>query len=174
MNAADRLTLRLKSDLAELESLAAGVEEFCDSHGLHPKNNFEMTLVLDEIFTNIVSYGFCDEKEHQVRIDLSRKGERIVIRVEDDGMPFDPTKAKGLERSCTLEECRIGGLGLHLINRLNDTSEIRKKRGEGIFSSWKSDWPRVERRGTARSFSGCQHMANQEGILNGNHRRKAE
>ena len=133
MNEADHLTLRLKNDLAELESLAASVEAFCDSHGLHSKNHFEMTLVLDEIFTNIVSYGFCDEKEHQIRIDLARKGDRIVIRVEDDGMPFDPTKAKGLERTCTLEECRIGGLGLHLINRLMTRVKYERKEGRNIL-----------------------------------------
>jgi serine/threonine-protein kinase RsbW len=133
MKAADHLTLRLKNDLAELESLTAGVGKFCDSHGLHPKNNFEVTLALEEIFTNIISYGFCDEKEHQVRIDMARVGEKIVIRVEDDGNPFDPTKAKGLDRRCTLEECRIGGLGLHLINRIMTRVKYERKEGRNIL-----------------------------------------
>ena len=63
-------SMDLKNDLAELESLTGGVEQFCRTHGLTPKNNFEITLVLDEVFTNIISYGFEDQSEHRIRIDI--------------------------------------------------------------------------------------------------------
>ena len=132
MNAAN-LTLQLKNDLEELESLTAGVETFCGLHGFHPRDNFEMTLVLDEIFTNIISYGFRDDEEHIIRIDLAREEDRIIIRVEDDGAPFDPTKATDEKKTCSLEKCRIGGLGLHLINRIMSRVKYKRKKGRNIL-----------------------------------------
>lgn len=126
-------TMELKNDLAELESLTCGVEKFCMTHGLAPKSKFELTLVLDEVFTNIISYGFEDEEEHRIRIDMVKEDDLITIRVEDDGAPFDPTKAQDIELTCSLESCRIGGLGLRLINRIMSRVTYKRKGKKNIL-----------------------------------------
>jgi serine/threonine-protein kinase RsbW len=132
MNAV-RLSLELKNDLAELDYLTGSMEKFCETHGLTSKNNFELTLALDEVFTNIITYGYNDEKEHRIKIDVLKKGEVITIRIEDDGAPFDPTKAKKQNVACSLEDCRIGGLGLHLINRLMTRVKYQRIENKNIL-----------------------------------------
>ena len=51
----------LKNDLAELRVLRQHVENFGEMAGLSDNCLFEITLCLDELFTNIVSYGFDDD-----------------------------------------------------------------------------------------------------------------
>ena len=49
-------------------------------------------MVIDELFTNIVSCGYRDEASHKIGISLELKGNTLVIRVMDDGIPFNPSQ----------------------------------------------------------------------------------
>ena len=52
------------------------MEAFGNSHGLHSKIVFHLTLVLDELITNIISYGYADFDEHPHRRDHRPSGRR--------------------------------------------------------------------------------------------------
>ncbi|MFH1139901.1 MAG: ATP-binding protein [Pseudomonadota bacterium] len=104
----------LKNSLAELDVLAEKVEGFCKAVGASRKIVFQAKLALEEIFVNIVSYGYKDEKEHRICITLSLEGEALVVRVEDDAVPFNPLEAGTPDLECSIEDSPIGGLGLHL------------------------------------------------------------
>ena len=56
-------SFELKSDLSELDTLCQHLETFGQKIGLSKKFIFEVNLVLDELFTNIISYGFDDDDE---------------------------------------------------------------------------------------------------------------
>lgn len=113
-----KLSLVLKNDLNELENLCRHIDIFCKFHGLGKRNAFELNLVVDEIFTNIVSYGFNNHQEHFIHIDVQIINEELIIRIEDDGIPFDPSAIPEKNLKCSLENRQIGGLGLHLVNRI--------------------------------------------------------
>ena len=110
----------LKNDLAELERLCQNCESIGESFGMSKKLIFEMNLALDELFTNIISYGFKDEKEHIIKIEIKAENNALLMRIEDDGIPFDPEIAEEPDLECRIEECKIGGLGIHLIKKLMD------------------------------------------------------
>lgn len=67
---ADGFELELTNDLAELERLAAAVDEFCDRHGLAMEVAFKLNLCFDELITNTVSYGYRDGAAHTIRVRL--------------------------------------------------------------------------------------------------------
>ena len=60
--AKNTLSFKLKSDLSELDALCRNLEKFGQSFGLSKKCIFEANLALDELFTNIISYGYVDTK----------------------------------------------------------------------------------------------------------------
>jgi serine/threonine-protein kinase RsbW len=113
-------TFELKSNLSELDILCEKLESICQSLNLSQKCKFEINLALDELFTNIISYGFDDDEEHVIEITIDLKPDEVVLRVEDDGVPFNPVEASAPEVACSVENCRIGGLGIHLIRNLMD------------------------------------------------------
>ena len=59
------LSFVLDNDLGQLDQLHAMVTSFGHVHGLEKKAVFETSLVLEEIFTNIISYGHEDKNRHQ-------------------------------------------------------------------------------------------------------------
>jgi len=110
----------LKSDLTELDRLHSLVESFGNAHDLQKRIIFETNLVLEEIFTNIVSYGHGDKSPHQVQCSLQCNRESIIIRIEDDGVPFNLLEAKTAVLETDLDNRPVGGLGIHLVRELMD------------------------------------------------------
>lgn len=132
MNAA-KLSLELTNDLDELENLNRNIQTFSKINGLTPKITFELNLVLDEVFTNIVSYGFNDKQEHRIKIVIQIINEELTARVEDNGTPFDPTVAPKTDLTCSIENRKIGGLGLHLINQIMSSVTYKRVKDKNIL-----------------------------------------
>ena len=113
-------SFELKSDLSELDSLCENLETFGEKFGFSKKLIFEINLALDELFTNIISYGFNDGKEHIVKVTLIPQIDELCLCIEDDGKPFNPIEFDTPDVSCSVEECKIGGLGIHIMKKLMD------------------------------------------------------
>ncbi|MCK5205889.1 MAG: ATP-binding protein [Desulfobacterales bacterium] len=110
------------------------MEKFGQSLGLSKKCIFEANLALDELFTNIISYGFDDKNEHTIKITISLQNDELVFNIEDDGIPFNPTKVETPDLECTIEECRIGGLGIHLAKNLMDAVCYQRCKDKNILT----------------------------------------
>lgn len=117
---ADVTTIELRNDLSEIGRLAVALEEFADRHALPPRVLTQMNLAIEEIVTNIISYGYEDSSEHRIRIDLAFTNRQVTTRIEDDGKPFDPMQAKDPDVTAPLEERGVGGLGILLVKTLMD------------------------------------------------------
>jgi serine/threonine-protein kinase RsbW len=115
-----KYSFKLKSRLSELDKLYRNLETFGRKVGLSKKCIFEINLALDELFTNIISYGFTDNEDHLIKITITPQNEMLCLCIEDDGVPFDPVEFNEPAIQCSIEECKIGGLGIHIIKNLVD------------------------------------------------------
>jgi anti-sigma regulatory factor (Ser/Thr protein kinase) len=120
----------LKSKLSELQTLCRHLEDCGDVMELPQKCLLEINLGLDELFTNIISYGFGDESEHQIKFSLAKDRETLVVKVEDDGIPFNPLDAAGPVESQDLDSINIGGLGIHLVKKVMDDIDYQRAEGK--------------------------------------------
>jgi serine/threonine-protein kinase RsbW len=114
------VAFELKNDLSELATLSANLDRIGESLGIPRRILFEINLALDELFTNIISYGFSDQAEHLIRVSISTENNQLTIVLEDDGIPFNPFERPPVELPSSLSECRVGGLGIHLVKNLMD------------------------------------------------------
>ncbi|WP_428568190.1 MAG: ATP-binding protein [Solidesulfovibrio sp. DCME] len=112
--------MRIGNRLLELDRLADAVEAFGEAHGLAAKLRFQIRLVLDELLTNIINYGYADEAEHAIDVFMGQEGRRLRFVIEDDARPFDPLTAGPPNLEAAVDERRIGGLGIHLVRTIMD------------------------------------------------------
>lgn len=115
-----KYTFELKSSLGELDNLCLNLETLGEKIGLSKKLIFEINLALDELFTNIISYGFSDEEEHTIKVTITPQKRKICLSIEDDGIPFNPIEFETPDVACSVENCKIGGLGIHIMRKLMD------------------------------------------------------
>jgi serine/threonine-protein kinase RsbW len=124
------MLITLQNDLAELPRLDRAVQAFRADRGLSEHDGFELGLVLEEVFVNIVRYAFDDGSRHTVGIRLDLEGDQIVAEVTDAGRAFDPRDAAPPDLAADLDHRPIGGLGIHFIRKL--TQELAYERRAGI------------------------------------------
>ena len=113
-------SFELKSDLSELDKLCENLETISNKFGFSKKIVFEINLALEELFTNIISYGFKDGKEHVTKVTLTPQNDELCLCIEDEGKPFNPIEFETPDVSCSVEDCKIGGLGIHIMKKVMD------------------------------------------------------
>ena len=124
------LHLAIKNQLSELEPLAMRVEEFVEDHGLPPKTAQEINLCLDEVVTNIVSYGYDDKNEHVIDVRIALDQGQLKIEIEDDARAFDPLQAADPDVTKPIEERSIGGLGVFFVRKLMTHTAYEREGGK--------------------------------------------
>ena len=98
--AKNKVSFKLKSKLSELDTLCQHLERFGQSLGLSKKCLFEANLALDELFTNIISYGFKDNKEHSIDITISHKNNKLIfLSLIHISEPTRPSKSSRMPSS---------------------------------------------------------------------------
>ncbi len=100
---------------------------------MSPKVVFHVNLVLEEILTNIIAYGYADSDEHYISIGIFLAEGELVIQVADDGRPFNPLEAPEPDLESPLEERPVGGLGLHLVRSLMHEFEYERNEGQNLL-----------------------------------------
>ena len=133
-----KYAFELKSDLSELESLCQHLHKFGQAAGLSEACITDVNICLDELFTNIVSYGFEDDLEHIVRFTMDLDNQVLTVCIEDEGIPFNPLDKKDPEVPADLKDVRIGGLGIHIVRKLMDDICYQRKGGKNKLTMKKS------------------------------------
>ncbi len=124
------ISIVLKNSFAELETLSLALKKFGDAHHLPLKVILDINLALDEIFTNIVSYGFKDFEEHLINIHLLINAQELTIKIQDDGIPFNPMDIPAPDLDAPLAERKAGGLGIHLVKKKMDEMHYQRRQGK--------------------------------------------
>lgn len=118
---AEEFDVTIPARLSEVRELSSMVEEFGDAAGLPDPKVFVINLALDELITNTVTHGGLDGKaDAEIRIRMRVEDGALILIMDDNGQPFDPTRDTGADVTSALEERAVGGLGLHLVKTFAD------------------------------------------------------
>lgn len=93
---------------------------------LDVRARYNIELVFEEIVGNIVRYGSPHGAVMSIEVSVDISGDRIVMAIEDDGIPFDPCGRSEAVAPRTLAEAPDGGFGLRIVRRF--ASSMRYER----------------------------------------------
>ena len=122
-------SFELDNKLSDLKALNQHLIDFGRDIGLPELIISEINVCLDELFTNIVFYGFKDDRVHKIKFTIKVDDTMLIATMEDDGVPFNPLKKKAAELTTDIDSAQIGGLGIHITRELMDTINYERKRG---------------------------------------------
>ena len=108
-------TLYLRNDIREMERITEAVTEVADANVCPLVVVQDATLAIEEIFSNIVFYGFGDDLDHTITFTIAIEENALVLTLQDEGIPFNPlnVQASFLEKYKQL----IHKNRFHLLNR---------------------------------------------------------
>jgi serine/threonine-protein kinase RsbW len=81
---------------------------------------YKVQLVVDEACTNVINYAYT-EGPGPLKIILELAGDDVIITIEDQGKPFNPTTIPLPDLNADLENRKIGGLGIHFMRTMMDS-----------------------------------------------------
>jgi serine/threonine-protein kinase RsbW len=116
-----------KNNFDELDRLFQDVDLFSKKYGLDVETTYSIKLCIEEVFTNVVRYGFEDAQEHIVHLSLTLSEGNIEIEIRDDGKAFNPlTEVPPPSLDEELANRKIGGLGIFFIKEMMDELEYQR------------------------------------------------
>jgi sigma-B regulation protein RsbU (phosphoserine phosphatase) len=132
-------TFEIENKLSEIADAIDFFSDFGTKNSLSDEVIQKCNIVLDELLNNTISYGFRDGKKHHITLMFELREERLLITIEDDGVPFNPLSKKPPDTDLPIGEREIGGLGIHLAKNLMDTFNYERKKDKNIITLVKNN-----------------------------------
>lgn len=113
------LILVLNNTLAAIEDGRVRVRAHLAPLAMTPKAINRLEVVFEELVSNIVRHGFAPGGEQTILVRVTSGPEQVELAIEDDGIVFDPLAAPEPEPFTSLEDAKLGGLGVPTIRRFS-------------------------------------------------------
>jgi len=126
-------TIVLRNDMYEMGRIIEAIIQVTDAAACPPVVVHDVTLAIEEIFSNIVFYGFGDDLDHHITLEVFVEANSLILILQDGGIPFNPLNVQVGRRDKPLEERDKGGMGIILAKNLMDRMEYRRERGNNIL-----------------------------------------
>ncbi|KZD06784.1 ATP-binding protein [Oceanibaculum pacificum] len=124
---AERIDISIPNDREAIPAIVGELERLTEIAGLAPDAAYALELAVDELVTNIISYGYPAGGQGTIQIVVEADAAQLRLEIVDDGVPFDPlTQERDPPLDGEIEDRPIGGLGIHLVQSLMD--EMRYER----------------------------------------------
>lgn len=77
-------------------------------------------LAVDEACSNIIDHAYGGQRG-EIEIEVTGERDRnLLIVITDQGKPFDPGSVEEYVPTASLDDAKVGGLGLHLMRQTMD------------------------------------------------------
>jgi serine/threonine-protein kinase RsbW len=116
-------TLRLANRLDELPRVREWLIQLPVLQACAPGVVEECWLILEEVLTNIISYGYEDQRASAIDVTATRSGEQVVFEFRDDARAFDPLAAPARSD----DHPHHGGWGLQLVRSFADAVHYERQ-----------------------------------------------
>jgi len=111
----DSYDVSIETDIHQSALLSEELVKYSREHGMNERDAQIVAFAGEEIADNIISYGYNKKRKNTIDVNLKIVNDKMVLRIRDDGVVFDPTK------HLSEEEGQMGGLNLvsHLVNKMS-------------------------------------------------------
>jgi serine/threonine-protein kinase RsbW len=125
----------IPNKIQAITDLAVLFEKVLEPMAVSQKVLFHINLVMDELITNIISYGYQDKKLHWIEIKIECLEEKLIISIKDDATAFDPLgRQSDGEINTPLDERSIGGLGIHFAKQFSQKIDYERTNEHNLTS----------------------------------------
>ncbi len=112
---------QLRSRISDFDALVQALTAWAMEAGVPRATMGSVVLILDELFANIVAHGYRNDPDGQVVVQAQVADGALQVTLADQAPAFDPVHAPEPDTTLSIEDRRIGGLGLLFVRRTADT-----------------------------------------------------
>lgn len=122
------------ASLDEVGCLQTYLEDVSLQARLEPAVSKRLRLAVEEAVANIINHSHATTVALQAKIADGQ----IIITIDDDGIPFNPTQHSPTDLSLSPDQRPPGGMGIILLQRMSDALSYRHSQGHNILTITKN------------------------------------
>jgi serine/threonine-protein kinase RsbW len=97
--------------------------------GLGDVESSRCQLAVDEACTNVIEHGYGGEDQGAIDLVCQVRSDDLVITIHDHARPFDPSEVPPPKLNASLDELKVGGLGIYFMRQVMDAVEFSYEDG---------------------------------------------
>lgn len=128
--------LRVEANIKNLPGVLAFIDEKLEEAGCSMKTQVQIDVAVEEIFVNIASYAYVLKHgigDALIRVAIRQDPKRVEITFIDSGIPYNPLEKEDPDVTLSVEERRIGGLGIYMVKKSMDGMFYERKEDKNIL-----------------------------------------
>ncbi len=126
--------ITITNHLPEIAAVNENFEAFAEEFGVPLPIAMKFNLIFDDLLNNVISYAYDDDDEHDIEVRMELAGERLIVTITDDGVPFNPLSVATPRTDLALEDREAGGLGIHLARNLVDDVSYHRRIDKNVLT----------------------------------------
>lgn len=124
--------IKLKAELSNLPTFIELAHKKALEFKFNKSSIMQIELALEEVIVNIINYAY-DENIGYIEFSCDVDNDKIVMTIVDNGKPFDMMCSKAPNIEASLDERKIGGLGIFFVKELMDKVEYKRLGNDNIL-----------------------------------------
>ena len=118
-----------------LKPIMSKLEELKVDH----KMAYQINLCLEELFSNVINYAYYPNKgKIKIAYEMMDNNKTLKVTIKDNGKPFNPLESEDPDIHASLEERKIGGLGLFIVKKTMDKIDYEYKDNMNTLTLYKT------------------------------------
>lgn len=119
------------SNISELDRVFTVVTYFCKVNSVSEETVCKLKLIVDEVVSNVINYA---EISSKISIFITKKNGDIKLKITDSGKLFNPLLMRNPDVTLSLEDRKVGGLGIFLVKEYSKEIKYRRKDSKNILT----------------------------------------
>jgi serine phosphatase RsbU (regulator of sigma subunit)/anti-sigma regulatory factor (Ser/Thr protein kinase)/phosphoglycerate-specific signal transduction histidine kinase len=124
----------IKNHLPEIVAVNEKFETFAEEFGVPRPIAMKFGIIFEEVLNNVISYAYHDDGDHDIEVRMELVGERLIVIITDDGVPFNPLSVATPRTDLALEDREVGGIGIHLVRNLVDDVSYHRRIDRNVLT----------------------------------------
>ena len=131
--------LMMPASMDDISRLEPFITHNAKQAGLEDRETKRLRLAVEEAVANVINYG----QATTINLHASVEGNQLVLTIDDDGQPFDPTAGSSTDLSIPADERPPGGLGIIFLHKMTDGLSYERKQGHNVLTIRKNNKVKV-------------------------------
>lgn len=121
--------ISMQPSMDDIDKLAPFVLEAAQRAGIDEKETKRLRLAVEEVVANVINHSGAT----RIQLQSDVEDEHLVLIIDDDGEPFDPTLGSSTDLNTPADLRPPGGLGIIFLHKMSDGLEYQRTDGHNVL-----------------------------------------
>lgn len=129
-NSASKDQLTMRSSMVDMALLEPFIVNAVEQGGIKGREAKRLRLAVEEAVANVIFHG----QATKINLQATVEGDMLLLTIDDDGIPFDPTERSVTDLSVPADQRPPGGMGIILMHQMTDGLAYQRINGHNILT----------------------------------------